>query len=199
MLTSLGAALAILISMYDYEMLHGRWSDIVAVVGEHFDTSRYASQVITGIGFLAAGTIITVAHQQIEGLTTATGLFASVCVGIAAGAGFYEVVIISIFLIIFVLDLMPPEEMTFKRRVRGMTVFVEFIRVEDVSTISDTIRSRNAHIYEIDMERTRGDGAKKHPSAIITMKLGKGNASHSEMLSTIARLPCVYSIQELIA
>ena len=133
MLTSIGAAMTILIGMYDYEMLNGQWADIVAIVGEHIDVTRYAAQVISGIGFLAAGTIITVAHQQKEGLTTATGLFASVCMGMAAGAGFYEVVVISVFLIIFILDLMPPEEMTFKRRVRGMTVFVEFTAMEDVS------------------------------------------------------------------
>ena len=199
MLTSIGAAMTILIGMYDYEMLHGQWADIVAIVGERIDVTRYAAQVISGIGFLAAGTIITVAHQQKEGLTTATGLFASVCMGMAAGAGFYEVVVISVFLIIFILDLMPPEEMTFKRRVRGMTVFVEFTAMEDVSYISKVIRARNSQIYEIDMERTHGDGVNKHPSAIFTMKLGKNNASHSEMLSSIAKLPCVYSIQELIA
>ena len=68
-----------------------------------------------------------------------------------------------------------------------------------VSYISKIIRARNAQIYEIDMERTHGDGVNKHPSAIFTMKLGKNNVSHSEMLSSIAKLPCVYSIQELIA
>ena len=62
MLTSIGAAMTILIGMYDYEMLNGQWADIVAIVGEHIDVTRYAAQVISGIGFLAAGTIITVAH-----------------------------------------------------------------------------------------------------------------------------------------
>ena len=47
-----------------------------------------ASSVITGIGFLGAGIIIKVAHQQVNGLTTATGLFATVIMGLAAGAGF---------------------------------------------------------------------------------------------------------------
>lgn len=85
MLTTVGAALTILIAMYEYEMLSTKWSDVVDLVGLKYDGSRYSAQVITGVGFLAAGTIIGTAHQQVSGLTTAIGLFASACLGIAAG------------------------------------------------------------------------------------------------------------------
>ena len=52
------------------------------------DPSRLAAQVVSGIGFLGAGTIVVTAHSVI-GLTTAAGLWASACIGLAVGAGFY--------------------------------------------------------------------------------------------------------------
>ena len=100
MLTSVGAALTILISLYEYAMLTGQWSLIADMSDMKFDTVRIAAQVVTGVGFLAAGNIIAVSHGQISGLTTAVGLFASACLGIAAGVGFYECVIFAIILII---------------------------------------------------------------------------------------------------
>ena len=87
-LISIGAAMAVLMTLYMYDMLRGAWSSVTEEVGLKYDASRMASSVITGIGFLGAGIIIKVAHQQVNGLTTATGLFATVIMGLAAGAGF---------------------------------------------------------------------------------------------------------------
>ena len=64
MLISLGAALAISVTLYEYQMLHGAWADIVAAVGDKFDATRLASQAVTGIGFLGAGTILKIAHPR---------------------------------------------------------------------------------------------------------------------------------------
>lgn len=73
MLVCLGAASAVLISLYLNEMLHGLWAETTAEVGSKFDAARMAAQTVTGIGFLGAGIIIKVSHQQVSGLTTATG------------------------------------------------------------------------------------------------------------------------------
>ena len=86
MLTAIGACMSVLLTLYEYEMMTGQWAPIVAEVGMKFDASRYSAQVISGIGFLAAGTILSSGHQQVTGLTTAAGLFTSVCMGMAAGA-----------------------------------------------------------------------------------------------------------------
>ena len=77
-LTSLGSAMTVLLATYEYEMLCGPWARVVEEVGMKFDGSRYSAQVISGIGFLAAGTILSIGHQQVSGLSTASGLFASV-------------------------------------------------------------------------------------------------------------------------
>lgn len=197
-LTSIGAAMSVLLACYEYEMMTGQWAATVAEIGMKFDASRYSAQVISGIGFLAAGTILSSVHQQVTGLTTAAGLFTSACMGMAAGAGMYDCVIIVLVILIVVLDVCYPLESAFKRRLRNMTIYVEFATIEDFDDILDTIRGEEATIYDIDIERTKREGS-KYPAAVIVLQMGRENASHSGMLSTIAGLPCVHTIHELIA
>lgn len=197
-LTSIGAALTTLLATYEYQMLCGPWADVVKEVGLKFDGSRYSAQVISGIGFLAAGTIISIGHQQVSGLSTAAGLFASVCMGIAAGAGFYECVIVVLVILIIVLDVMWPLEPAFKRRLRNITVFVEFNALENLNEILDIVRSRGATIYDIEIERSKRD-RDKYPCAILILKMSREKPSHSGMLSSIAELDCVRTIHELIS
>ena len=194
MLISLGAALAITVTLYEYQMLHSTWADIVAAVGDKFAATRLASQAITGIGFLGAGTILKVAHQQVKGLTTATGLFATVCMSLAAGAGFYECVITVLVLIVLVLNIMTPMEIGFKRRLRNITLNVQMDSVEDVAAVSEAIEAQNATIYEIDVEKVKSPA-----SAIFILQMSRSNSSHSGMLSSVAELSCVRSVQELIS
>ncbi|MBR3124204.1 MAG: MgtC/SapB family protein [Mogibacterium sp.] len=69
----------------------------------HFsgDASRIGAQVVSGIGFLGAGTIM-VNRGHIKGLTTAAGLWASACIGLAIGTGFYEAAIVGTVAVFFV-------------------------------------------------------------------------------------------------
>ena len=96
-LTAIGAAMSMLLACYEYEMMTGQWAPFVEIVGMKFDASRYSAQVVSGIGFLAAGTILSSGHQQVTGLTTAAGLFCSACMGFACGAGMYDCVLLHCF------------------------------------------------------------------------------------------------------
>jgi putative Mg2+ transporter-C (MgtC) family protein len=78
MLVCVGACLIMLTNQYLYQ---------VTSAG---DPMRLGAQVVSGIGFLGAGTIIVTKHNQIKGLTTAAGLWAAAGVGLALGVGFYE-------------------------------------------------------------------------------------------------------------
>ena len=91
MLVCLGATLTVLLSLYEFTMVTGPWSDICAEIGIKTDVSRFGAQVINGIGFLGAGTILVTGRQQVKGLTTAAGLWASACTGLAVGAGILRV------------------------------------------------------------------------------------------------------------
>lgn len=198
MLTGIGASMSVMLALYEYEMMNTVWADTVASVGLKFDASRFSAAVIGGIGFIAAGSIISGAHQQVKGLTTATGLFASVCMGIACGAGFYECVIFSCVLIVIALNVMQPLERRYKRRCRNITFSVEFEKIENVSEITDVIKAKNAEIQDIEFERVTKEGD-EYPSAIMNLRLSKENVSHSDMLSSIAELDSVIAIEELIS
>ena len=194
MLTSMGAALAVILSLYEYRMLQTQWAPIVAEVGLKFDGARIAGQTIAGIGFLAAGTIIAVDHHQVKGLTSAIGLFGSVCLGIAAGAGFYTCVLTSLVLFIIAMEPLRPLEVAFKRHLRNITIYVEFSDDDDLDKIIKVIHSMDAEVFEQDREKNE-----EHPGAILALRLAKDQASHSAMLSTLAELPYVHAVQELIS
>lgn len=198
MLISIGAAMAVILGLYQYDMLMGQWKEITDEVGLKFDASRLAAQAITGIGFLGAGIIIKASHQQVKGLTTATGLFATVCMGIAAGVGFYEIVIMALVITVLILNVMSPLEAAFKRRLRNITLHVEFQDVSDIEEITEVLKAQEAQVFDIDIERTEWDG-NHAPSAIFIMQMSKKEHSHSAMLTSLAELDCVYSVQELIA
>lgn len=88
-LICLGAAMTTLTSQYLSIILH-----------YEADLSRMGAQVIAGIGFIGAGTIITTRHQRIKGLTTAAGLWSCAIIGLAIGSGFYEGGILATVLIL---------------------------------------------------------------------------------------------------
>ncbi|MBO4422483.1 MAG: MgtC/SapB family protein [Clostridia bacterium] len=197
LITCVGASLASLIGFFEYQMLCGEWSFLPALADTKFDGARFSSAVISGIGFLAAGSIMLIAHQQVSGLTTAIGLFITACIGIACGAGFYEVVIVAVVFIVVVMELMQSVEVTFKRKIRNMTIHVAFDDIEHSDMITDTIKNEGATIYEFELENP--GKSKTPPSAILWIKLPRDNPSHSSILSSIAELPCVSSVQELIS
>lgn len=197
MLTCVGAALTVVVAFYERDMLYGVWSAASAAELK-FDGTRLAAGVISGIGFLAAGTIIGVEHQQVSGLTTAIGLFGTACLGLAAGAGFYEAVVPATILIIVAMEALQPVEINYKRRLRNITVYVEFNELEDIETIKRTVAAEHAQIFELDMEHTVREGD-NYLSMILWVKLDKDAASHSAMLSSIAELPCVYAVRELVS
>lgn len=70
------------------------------------DPARIGAQVVSGIGFLGAGSIVVTRHHQIKGLTTAAGLWASACVGLALGMGFYTVALAAGCAVFLVLTMM---------------------------------------------------------------------------------------------
>ena len=92
-LVSLGSAVFIIIS----EMIVLKYGDTGG-----FDPTRIASQVIVGIGFLGAGSIIFQGNRLI-GLTTAGGLWVTAGIGMAVGFGFYNLAVITTLLVLFVL------------------------------------------------------------------------------------------------
>ncbi|GEL15245.1 MgtC/SapB family protein [Pediococcus cellicola] len=89
---AVGAALMMIVSKYGF-------ADLLGNKGIELDPSRIAAQIVSGIGFIGAGTII-VRHEDVNGLTTATGLWTTAGIGMAIGAHMYVVGIISALLVL---------------------------------------------------------------------------------------------------
>ena len=199
MLVCVGSAAATMISLYDYEMLRTAWQGVfVGAGGNKFDASRIASLAVTGIGFCGAGLIVKISNHRVQGLTTATGLFTTVCLGIATGLGFYECVIPGLILVMLVLNELSPLEGAFKRRIKNMTMNVTFANLADLSDIVEKLESIDVVIQDVDLDPADASGSKR-ASAVFVLKLPRFNFSHTSVLTAVAEMPCVYSVQEVVA
>ncbi|MFR3921097.1 MAG: MgtC/SapB family protein [Dysosmobacter welbionis] len=158
MLVCLGAALTMLLSQYESYMVTHAWHETAMEIGLRTDVSRFGAQVINGIGFLGAGTIIVTGKQEVKGLTTAAGLWASACMGLAIGAGFYECVLLGFLLILLTNRLLPFVEDAIIESARNMNIYVEFQTLDNLGDIIARIKSQGGQIYEVDLDRGRRSG-----------------------------------------
>lgn len=195
MLVCMGAALTVILSQYEFYMVTNVWSELAAEIGLRTDVSRFGAQVINGIGFLGAGTIIVTGKQEVKGLTTAAGLWASACMGLAIGAGFYECVGLCFALIFLVIRLLPFIETAIIENARNMNIYVEFQSLDDVGEIINRIKSQDVQIYEVEIERGREERS-RNPSAIFFIRMNQKQA-HTRILTAISELESVYTIDEI--
>lgn len=195
MLVCLGAALTILLSQYEYFMLNTRWAEQAAEIGLRTDVSRFGAQVINGIGFLGAGTILVTGRQEVKGLTTAAGLWASACMGLAIGAGFYECVLLGFVLIFLSIRVLPRVEVAMVENARNMNIYVEFQSLDDVGDIISCIKKQDVQIYEVDLDHGRKERS-ENPSAVFSIRLNR-KRTHPQVLAAISELESVYIIDEI--
>lgn len=195
MLVCIGAALSMLLGQYQVQMAGTLWAEFTQQADIKLDSARFGAQVINGIGFLAAGTIIVIGRQEVKGLTTAAGLWASACMGLAIGAGFYECVIIALLAILLVVRILPSLEALVLVRARNINLYVEFETLADIGEIIACIKKQNVRIYE--MEISQSDKTESHrPGAFFCVRLNRRQL-HTELLLKISELDCVYLIEEL--
>ena len=133
-LITLGATLTIIVSKYAF-------FDVVKYSHIVLDPSRIAAQVVSGVGFIGAGTII-LRHDIVDGLTTATGLWVSAIIGLAIGAGLYQVAIIGTIIILVIYEILKPNiNSKINRRV---VLFVETQEsLEEIQNYKDFLLKNN--------------------------------------------------------
>ncbi|MDY3983973.1 MgtC/SapB family protein [Dysosmobacter sp.] len=195
MLVCLGAALTMLLSQYEYHMVTHDWAGLAAEIGLRTDVSRFGAQVINGIGFLGAGTIIVTGRQEVKGMTTAAGLWASACTGLAVGAGFYECVLLAFLLISLVIRVLPQVENYIVENARNMNIYVEFQSLDDVGGIINRIKSQDVQIYDVEIDHGREEKS-RNPSAVFAIRLNHKQA-HTQVLAAISELESVRTIDEI--
>ena len=195
MFVCLGAALAMLLSQYEHAMLAGRWADKALEVGIRTDVSRFGAQVINGIGFLGTGTILVTDRQEVKGLTTAAGLWASACMGLAIGIGFYEAAIIACFLIWFVGAALHRLDGYFMQKSKVVELYVEFGAVDDISGFISRMRAQEIRVTEIDI--TKSTNSTDSAVAAVMLLRSAIKRDHAEILAMASDVQGVKFVESI--
>lgn len=169
-LVCLGSTLIMLLSIYGF-------SAFVDEPNARVDPSRIASSVITGIGFLGAGTILFTG-KSITGLTTAASLWVVAAIGLAIGAGFYFAGIASTLLVLLNLWVFNKIE---KRFFGGKQMHVIKVTAADreglLGAMTDVLKRHNAELRKISVEdhNNEEEAGSKNVSLTLTVLLRKKN------------------------
>ncbi len=146
-LVAVGSALIMVVSKYAF-------SDIVYEEHTSLDPSRIAAQVVSGVGFLGAGTII-IQKQAVKGLTTAAGLWATAGIGLAIGAGMYVVGIGATILVLIGLEIV---SRIFKVQFlfpQNITVQMFVNKHEAIQQILETLQVKGIPILSYEVEASQ--------------------------------------------
>ena len=126
------------------------------------DPVRMGAQVVSGIGFLGAGTIIVTRHNQIKGLTTAAGLWAAAAVGLATGIGFYEAAIVGAVVIFITLSVLSNLDDRMHRKTDHFEAYVELPASVSLGMLMDALRTHDIAIedVQVDAHQAFADGGR---------------------------------------
>ena len=156
---------------------------------------RLGAQVVSGIGFLGAGTILVTKHNQIKGLTTAAGLWAAAGVGLALGVGFYEAALVAGFLIFAVLTLLQRWDDRMRSKTRTLEIYLELSDKTSLGNLIRQIREMNVEIDNIQMEQD--SASEENARALIaTLKCAK-RTDHAPLLKKLHKIEGVLYLEEL--
>ena len=140
MLVCVGSCLIMLTNQYIYQTTGAG------------DPMRLGAQVVSGIGFLGAGTIVVTRRSHIRGLTTAAGLWAAAGVGLALGIGFYEAALIAGFAIFVIMTLLQHLDAHMHRSTRILEVYAELSADVSLGAFIHRVRELDLEITDIQLD-----------------------------------------------
>lgn len=185
MLVCMGSAIVMLTNQYIYQAFNTG------------DPARLGAQVISGIGFIGAGTIIVTAKNQIKGLTTAAGLWACACVGLAIGIGLYEIAVLSTVCIYLVLALLHSVDYRMRKLTRQLDVYCELAAGTTLHQLIDYTREQHFKILDMQLQREE-TGSSGMTALTITLKAdGPHKCNHDAIMERMRRMEGMAYIEEL--
>lgn len=183
MLVCVGSCLIMLTNQYIYQTTGSG------------DPMRLGAQVVSGMGFLGAGTIMVTKHNQIRGLTTAAGLWAAAGVGLALGIGFYEAALVAGISIYFVLTVVQKWENREHKKVRYLEVYIEIAQTFPLSDLTQQLRQQGFHIEGIQFETDIGSNSEMR--AIVLSLQSDKKDDHHALLHRIKGIDGICYVEEL--
>ncbi len=183
MLVCVGACLIMLTNQYLFQ------------VTQTGDPMRLGAQVVSGIGFLGAGTIVVTKHNQIKGLTTAAGLWTAAGVGLALGVGFYEAALVVGFLVFTVLTLLQHWDNRMRSKTKNLEVYLEFSEKTNLGNVLREIRAMNVEVENIQLEHEYA--SEENARAIIAALKCARRMDHAMLLKKLYKIDGVIYLEEL--
>lgn len=178
----LGAAMVVLTAQY-MELLFPSSTDI----------SRMAAQVVSGVGFLGAGSII-VSRHQVKGLTSAAGVWICACIGLAAGIGFVDGAAVATLILLAGLHLLPLIEEKLYRHTRYVTLYIEAADSHSTASLLHKLKQDGCQIDMYDVERPKSKKESLTVSATIRIPHNQKKELYLESLQT---LPGILSLDSM--
>lgn len=188
MIICMGSALSIILGIYMLQI-----SQIWGVV-TNTDVSRLGAQVINGIGFIGAGTIIFTGRQRVKGITTAAGLWASACMGLAIGAGFYLAAVVGCVFIVITVTLLSKIERAMFAKTKRIELHIELTGRERLSELLGYFGSCGIEVREMDIF-TMTEGAESDGIEAVLMLPKKRH--HCGVIADIAQQSYVSYIEQI--
>ena len=183
MVVCLGACLIMLTNQYIYQTT------------QDGDPVRMGAQVVSGIGFLGAGTIVVTRRNQIKGLTTAAGLWATAGVGLAVGVGFYEAALVGGLAIFTVMTLLQKMDNKMHRKTKILELYVELNKDCSLGDYLRSVRAMDIEVRETNREKDHDaeDGTRAYFSVLQLQK----HQPHVEIIDQIRTIPGVVCVEEM--
>ena len=183
MLVCVGACVVMLTNQYTYQVYQ---------VG---DPVRMGAQVISGIGFLGAGTIIVTSRNQIKGLTTAAGLWTAGGIGLAIGIGLYEVAIAASAAVFIILTVLHQLDFRVRKKAHILEAYVELDQQTHLGNFLKEARDRGLEPSNVQLDHEDVVSGSQL-SFIVTIK-GKKSQNQDAMFTQLRKLEGVEYIEIL--
>lgn len=143
-LVCLGAMLIMLTNQYVYQYYGAS------------DPVRMGAQVVSGIGFLGAGTIMVTRGRQVKGMTTAAGMWASAGCGLAVGIGFYEGAVLVGITILIVMTVLRYFDVGIRRISTQFDIYLEVSEGHRLSEVLRYLREEEIRIAHLELIKSDG-------------------------------------------
>jgi len=160
------------------------------------DPARLGAQVISGIGFLGAGTIIVTRRSQVRGLTTAAGLWAAACLGLAIGIGFYEGAIIVGIVIFLIMTLFKNIDNWLTSNIKYITIYVSFSSIENFDKFIEFCKILNLKVNDIEISKNTSFKEELGILAILSLESNQ-RCPHVGIIQKLSSFEGLNHIEEL--
>ena len=175
-------------------MMTGQYIHLYMNAGGTGDTARLGAQVISGVGFLGAGTIMVVGQRHVSGLTTAASIWTSSCIGLAVGIGYYSGAILATVCMMIVFRYFKAIDIYIESHSNVYDVYMEFESDEAMSNAIKNLREEKIKVSSVIVIKKKT----KSQNIIIQASVEAGQwRSRNSIFRSIEEQAGLLSVEEL--